>query len=107
MRLRARIDRNQPEIVDTFRKLGYSVLHLHQIGKGCPDLLVAKDGVSTLIEVKDGNKPPSARKLTADEAEFHSTWRGSLAIVNSVEDVLEAFGGHVSVSHWGLHEVGE
>ncbi len=93
MRTRARVDKNQPEIVAAFRKLGYSVLHLHQIGKGCPDLLVAKDGVSTLVEVKDGDKPPSARKLTPDEREFHDTWRGNIVIINSVDEVLKRFTG--------------
>jgi hypothetical protein len=39
--------------------------------------------------VKDGKKPPSARKLTEAEAAFHAEWPGdNLLIVNSVDEAL-------------------
>ena len=45
-----------------------------------------------LLEVKDGNKPPSARKLTKNEQKFHDTWRGQIAIVENVAEALAAVG---------------
>jgi len=86
---RARADDNQPEIVKTFRSLGWKVAHTHTVGKGFPDIVCSKSGTTILVEIKDGNKPPSARKLTPDESEFHSTWQGALHIVESVDDVFE------------------
>jgi hypothetical protein len=42
------------------------------------------------MEVKDGQKVPSARKLTLAEQKFFDDWQGGmLVIVNSVEEALE------------------
>ena len=87
MRRAARTDANHAQIVAAFRQLGYSVLDLSRVGQGCPDLLVARNGESWLVEIKDGAKPPSARKLTPDESEFHARWKGRVIIVESLDDV--------------------
>jgi hypothetical protein len=44
------------------------------------------------VEVKDGNKPPSARKLTDDQERFIGKWRGVVHIVATVDDVLRIAG---------------
>jgi hypothetical protein len=49
-------------------------------------------GTNLLIEIKDGQKVPSARKLTPDEAAWHQSWRGQVAIVESVDDALRLVG---------------
>lgn len=100
-----RIDANQPEIVLALRKAGCSVLVLSELGKGAPDLLVGElvykwrgldhdryERVNYLLELKDGTKPPSRRKLTADEQQFHDTWKGQVCIVSSVDEALAAVG---------------
>ena len=88
---KARIDANQPEIVKALRAAGATVQSLATIGCGCPDLLVGFRGQTVLMEVKDGAKPPSQRRLTEDEQKWHSTWNGgALAIVDSVEAALRA-----------------
>ncbi len=91
------MDENQAEIVAALRLVGCSVLPLHAVGKGCPDLLVAK-GETILMEVKDGSKPPSARKLTPDQVEFHASWRGRIVVVCNVREAMEAVG--ISASGW-------
>jgi hypothetical protein len=40
--------------------------------------------------VKDGSKPPSARKLTEDQVKWHAEWRGQVAVVENVEQAIEA-----------------
>ena len=89
MRRNAKADDNQPQIVKAFRQLGYSVAHTHTIGKGFPDIVIGRDGVNTLVEIKDGSKVKSQRQLTNDEKEFHEAWRGTVVIIESVEDVIE------------------
>lgn len=84
----ARIDANQPEIVEALREAGCSVQLLHTVGKGCPDLLVGWQGINCLVEVKDGSKPPSARKLTPDQVEWHRDWNGQVAVAESVDDAI-------------------
>lgn len=89
MRRAARIDANQPEVVDTLRKAGWSVEILSFVGGGFPDLLVGTAGWACLVEVKDGSKPPSARKLTADEQKFAESWTGPLIVAYSGEDACK------------------
>ena len=89
MRRAARTDANHAEIVKAARKMGCTVLDLSGVGSGCPDLLVSIQGKNLLIEVKDSAKPPSARKLTPDQIKFHAAWKGPIAIVESVADLIE------------------
>jgi hypothetical protein len=84
-----RIDVNQNEIVSALRDCGASVRIISQ-GDGIPDLLVGYNGYTILMEIKDGNKPPSGRKLTDAEAKFFEEWTGGLlVIVNSVTEALD------------------
>jgi hypothetical protein len=85
------VDANQREIVAALRKLGATVQSLADIGKGCPDLLVGYRGVTVLLEVKDGSKPPSARLLTPDEGAWMAAWRGGpYRVVSSIDEALAA-----------------
>jgi Holliday junction resolvase len=89
MRYANRIDANQNKIVDALRKAG-AVVRIISQGDGIPDLLVGYRGFTILMEVKDGDKVPSARKLTEAEQKFFDDWRGGmLVIVNSVEEAIE------------------
>lgn len=88
MRRAARIDVNQPDVVEALRAAGATVQPLHTVGQGCPDLLVGWRGLNLLFEVKDGEKPPSARKLTEDEARWASDWRGIVHIVTSAAEAV-------------------
>ena len=89
MRRAAAVDENQAEVVEAFRKAGASVLHLHQVGQGCPDVLVGVGNIDQQVEIKDGRKPPSQRRLTTAEAKHHRGWRGRpVAIVECPEDAV-------------------
>jgi hypothetical protein len=76
----AKVDANHGEIVDALRKIGASVQSLAAVGDGCPDLLVGFRGRNLLIEVKDGSKPPSGRKLTAAQSCWHWAWIGDVRV---------------------------
>jgi hypothetical protein len=88
MRRAAAVDANQAEIVADLRKIGCSVQPLHAVGKGCPDLLVGYRGSNVLLEVKDGQKPPSDRYLTAAQVKWHRDWRGAVAVVTSFDEAM-------------------
>lgn len=88
----ARVDANQTEIVAALRRAGASVKPTHMVGDGFVDIVAGYRGRNLLIEIKDGSKPPSARKLTPDEVRFHDEWRGEVLVVESVEDALAALG---------------
>jgi hypothetical protein len=89
MRRAARVDENQGLIVKALRACGATVRIITQ-GDGIPDLLVGYQGHTILMEVKDGNKPPSARQLTPAEQNFFDQWTGGkLFIVKSVDEALD------------------
>ena len=87
-----RVDDNQREIVDALRGVGCSVQHLHEVGRGCPDILVGFRGINYLFEIKDGNKIPSRQKLTPDEEKWHQLWNGRVITVNSADNAFKAIG---------------
>lgn len=84
-----RVDNNQKEIVKAFRKLGAKVEILSEVGGGTPDLVIGVKGRMRWIEIKDGSKSPSRRKLTEEQLIFHREWIGYVDIVESVEDVVK------------------
>lgn len=92
MRRAARIDANQTEIVDALRSVGASVAVTSMVGSGFPDIVVGYHGNNYLLEIKDGSKPPSQRKLTKDETEFFDLWRGTIFMVNDIQEALDTIG---------------
>lgn len=88
MRLRAAVDRNQPDIVEFARKIGFSVAITSQLGKGFPDIVLGKLQQTFLAEIKDPKKFPSQRILTDDELIWHERWGGHVCVIETDEDVL-------------------
>lgn len=84
----AKVDVNQKEIVSGLRQCGFSVSITSALGDGFVDIVVGKWGLNFLVEIKDGKKPPSAKKLTTDEQKFHKEWKGSVMVGESLEDIL-------------------
>ena len=86
MRRAAKVDVNQGDIVLALRRAGCTVQLLHQVGKGCPDILVGRDK-NYLMEIKSGSG-----KLTEDERDFFDEWRGQVCVVRSAEEALQVVG---------------
>ena len=85
-----KVDANQKDIMTKLRMIpGISVATTHTIGKGFPDIVIGYKGKNYLVELKDGTKPPSQRKLTKDEISFHSNWNGQVDICINFYDVLK------------------
>lgn len=91
MKLRGRTDANQTAIVRDLRVAGCFVQSLANIGDGCPDLLVIRHGKVHLLEVKDGKQPPSKRKLTPAEIDWHNDAQRNGYTVGVVESTHDAF----------------
>jgi hypothetical protein len=93
VRLAARTDDNHAEIVLELMAHGCDVLSLAAVGNGCPDLLAWSQWAGhQLLEVKDGRKPPSARKLTPAQVKFHGRWKGPVHVVTCPAEALAAMG---------------
>jgi len=83
----ARKDANQSEIVSVLRKAG-AIVELHHAWPCGYDILVHHSGVTMRVEIKDGGKPPSARKLTDREQQARDANPNSYAVVTSERDAL-------------------
>jgi len=86
MRRAAQRDANEPGIIDKARKLGASVQPLNDAD--IPDLLIGFRGRNFLVELKDGDKVPSKRKLRPGQKRWHERWRGQVAKCETWEEVL-------------------
>lgn len=106
-RRKAKIDDNQQEIVNTFRSMGISTAITSSAGDGFTDLVIGYGGLTVLVEVKDGKKPPSAQKLTPAQQRFHSSFLGAITTINSVEKAvilgnrLKQLAAHVN-ANWNV-----
>jgi hypothetical protein len=88
MRRAAKIDQNQPEIVEALRAAGHYVQSTAMMGRGFPDLLaVKKSGLPVLLEVK-----MPGERLTPDELKWHRAFPGPVFVVCSIEEALEVMG---------------
>lgn len=90
MRRAARTDKNQTEIVAALRKRGAVVLITSQL-KNAFDVLVGYEGNLYIVEIKDGSKPPSARKLTSGELECKERFESvgvTYHVITSVEEAI-------------------
>ena len=92
MRYAARKDANQELIVQALRAAGATVHILD--AKNLPDLLVGYRGKTLLIEIKDGAKKPSERRLRPGQQRFFDEWRGGPAVkVENLEEALTCLKG--------------
>lgn len=89
----AKADANQKNIVAALRKAGASVVPTHTVGQGFPDLVVAFNGRTMLLEIKDPTQPKHRHELTPAQVEFHAKWTGEIHIVFTVEQALEVIAG--------------
>lgn len=89
--MRARkTDANHSDVRAWFRDIGIYWKDVFQIPEFC-DGMVIINGVTVAIEVKDGSKIPSKRRLTEAEEQFMQEWTaagGHYRIVESLDDVL-------------------
>ena len=82
-----KVDLNQADIVAALRRAGCTVELLHEVGKGCPDLLVGKGGRNYLVECKTEHG-----KLNPRQCEWHESWRGHVCVVTNTDEALKAVG---------------
>ena len=79
----SRVDANHASVVAAARKLGFLVLDLSGVGRGCPDLLLhhRRRGLWALVEVK----APKG-KVNALQADFGALW--PVSVVRTVDELL-------------------
>lgn len=89
-----RVDSNQRQMTKAARDMGVSVWITSALGHGAPDMVLGiptqRGGyLNLMVEIKDGSKPPSQRKLTPDEEKFHDEWKGQICVIGNLDDLVE------------------
>lgn len=99
IRYSSKRDDNHRQIVAALRSAGAFVQDMGSIGKGFVDLVVGYGGYWFVLEVKDGSKPQSARKLTPAQLQwiFDVKGRAPVHVVETVEQALSVIQGKVFV----------
>jgi Holliday junction resolvase len=91
VRRAAKVDRNHREVARALERCGAWVVDCAGVGNGFPDLLIVHRGKLALVEVKDGAKSPSRRRLTPAQVTFHAQAKANgvpVHVVESVDDAL-------------------
>jgi hypothetical protein len=85
-----RTDHNHRDVVDELRETlpDASVFDASGTGAGFPDLVVGWRGTNYLFEIKDPEKPKSARSLTDAQDVFHLGWQGQVTVVHSAAEII-------------------
>jgi len=95
MKKYGKTDANQTDIVEKLRRIpGITVASTASLGNGFPDIVVGFRGRSHLIEIKDGAKTASRRKLTPDEIKFKDKWTGCYFVGNSFDEIIDYLFNH-------------
>jgi hypothetical protein len=90
-----KVDDNHADLVRLWRDMGAVVLPLASVGDGVPDVLVGWRCAWIAVEIKDGSKPPSRRKLTPAQVLLHGEIKRAglpLAIVTNEDEALAILG---------------
>ena len=85
--MRSRPDANQGSIVMILEEVGATVVDLHEVGGGCPDILVGYKGVNYLVEIKT-----ASGKLNAKQIKWHNKWKGQKVVLRTEAEALEMIG---------------
>lgn len=86
-------DENHDRVVSELRQAGCSVMETHALGDNAPDLVVGWQGVTALVELKNGARyhqtVTKMRERLARQADYLAGWGGGLAFIAETSgDVL-------------------
>ena len=70
-------DANHKDVDEVLTSFGWTCIDTSGEGGGFPDMVIGLDGITDLVEVKDGEDAD----FTDDQIAFYRTWRGSKVVV--------------------------
>lgn len=82
-------DDNHNEIVQVFREVGARILETYMVADTGCDFIALLNQRVFVVEVKDGSKPPSSRKLTLNEICAREYWAENFHVIESVDDAIK------------------
>lgn len=89
LRYARQVDDNHGQVLRCLRGFGFVVIDTSRAGMGFPDLVAARAGRLALVEVKNPDLPPSARRLSPAEADVHTQLARAGVPVHVVETLAD------------------
>jgi hypothetical protein len=86
---KSRVDENHSDIVNALRQMGAYVIDCSAL-RNAFDLLVGYNGNTYIVEVKNGELPPSQRKLTKGELKCKAMFEAVGVTYHVIESVEQA-----------------
>lgn len=65
------------EMMADLRRMAFSVHDLSMVGDGFPDLIIGRQGLDMLVEVKTPYGLIGAYRMEQTQRDFNAAWRGS------------------------------
>jgi Holliday junction resolvase len=90
-RYASKVDANHAAVREALRQVGWTVVDFSRAGSGVFDLLALKPGKCLFVEVKDGQKSASRRRLTPAQVELHGEFARAgwpVVVITSVSEAL-------------------
>lgn len=87
-----RVDANHRAVIEALWAAGLWAFSTAGLGGGFTDIITWVRGAFWLLEVKDGSRPPSDRKLSPAEEKFHRQCPGNILVVLGPMDALQKLG---------------
>ena len=85
-------DVNQDAIVAALVAANATVIDLHTVKFGCPDILVGASGEWHLMEIKNPDTAYGRSGLSSAQIKWHANWQAPVHIVETVADALRVIG---------------
>lgn len=100
LRYKLRKDELHTQITAELQSAGFSVADTSHVGNGFPDLAIARNNVSALVEIKTLKYLPKLAKTRhktalehrrASQIEFARVWKGPIIVAFSASEVVHDF----------------
>jgi len=92
MRYKLKKDEHHAAIARELKAGGFCVCDLSRVGCGVPDLLVSRNGVWVLVEIKTPKGLKTAlERRSAGQIEFHAKAKGPIITAYTASEVIHEF----------------
>lgn len=96
MRYRShRVDENQEEIFEAWRRMGVSVVDTSDVGAGFPDAILGWHGRNLLVEIKNPETRYGRKGLSSGQRRFSDDWNGDpVHVVSTIDEAIALIGAY-------------
>lgn len=101
MRYKLRKDNQHAQIVAELLQSGFAVADTYQAGAGFPDLVISRNGLNVLCEIKTQTGLKTALdRLRPSQVLFQARWKGPIITAFSASEIVHSFNMLLKRNGW-------